>query len=63
MKQVENHWPETTCFNNNITPLMIALENCSNPQKTQQVFKSTMKTNFGVLGFRFFVSDIILGKF
>jgi len=35
-----------------------ALEGCSNPQKTQQVFESAMKRMWG---FRFFVSEIISG--
>jgi len=39
-------------------PQPIALESCSNPQKTWQVFESAMKKNWG-FGFHFFVSDII----
>jgi len=34
-------------------PQLIVLKSCSNPQKTQQVFKSGIKKNF-VLGFVFF---------
>ena len=41
-----------------ISPLTIALESCSNPQKTQQVFASAMKKKMFVLGFPFFVSDV-----
>jgi len=42
-----------------ITPVLKALESCSNPQKTQQVFKSAMKKRF--FDFGFFVSDITSG--
>jgi len=35
------------------------LESCSNPQKTWQVFDSADKKQFFVLGFRFYVGDII----
>jgi len=41
-----------------ISPALEALESCSNPQKTQQVFESAMKKK---LGFGLFVSDIISG--
>jgi len=44
-----------------ISPALEVLESCSNPQKTQQVFESAMKQIFLVLGFRFFVSDVING--
>jgi len=30
---------------NGITPLLIPLESCSNPQKTRQVYESAMKIN------------------
>ena len=43
---------------NCIAPQPIALENCSNPEKTPQVFECPMKKMF-VLGFGFYVSDII----
>jgi len=31
------------CLTNYVAPLPIALESCSNPQKTRQVFKCAMK--------------------
>jgi len=31
------------------SPVPKALESCSNPRKTQQVFESAMKKNLGVL--------------
>jgi len=34
-----------------ITLLPTVLDNCSNPQKTQQAFESAMKKKFLVLGF------------
>jgi len=34
-------------------------ESCSNPQKTLEVFEPAMKKNSLVLGFVFFVSDVI----
>jgi len=34
------------CLCAGITLLLIALESCSNPQKTQQVFESAMKKFF-----------------
>jgi len=44
-----------------ITLPTIAVESCSNLQKIWQVFPFAMKQTFLVLGFRFFVSDIISG--
>jgi len=41
-------------LSNCITPLPIALESCSNPQKTQQVFESAMTENCCDLGFWIF---------
>jgi len=41
-----------------IAPQLIALESCSNPQKTRQVFESAIK-KFLVLGYSFFMSGII----
>jgi len=41
------------CFSNSITPQPIALESCSSPQKTQQVFESVMKKKFK-FGFQIF---------
>ena len=38
------------CLSNDITPQLIVLEICSNPQKTQEVFESGMKKIL-VLGF------------
>jgi len=37
------------------------LESCSNFQKTWQVIKSAIKKIFLLLGFSFFVSDVISG--
>jgi len=49
-------------FLTGISLLTIVLESCSNPQKVWQVLASTVKKKFClVLGFRFFVSDIISG--
>jgi len=45
------------------TPAPKALESSSNPHKTQQVFQSAMKKNFLILGFGFFVSDVVSGGF
>ena len=42
-----------------ITPALKVLENCSNAQKTWQFFQFAMRKNFLVLGFGFFVSDVI----
>jgi len=39
------------CLTDCIAPQQIALESCSHPQKTQQVFESAMKKKFLVLGF------------
>jgi len=47
------------CHTNAIAPPPIALVNCSNPQKIQQVFYSALETNFLVGGCGFFVSDVI----
>ena len=42
------------CLSNGITPQPIALESCSNPQKTLQVLESAMKKILF-----FFVNDVI----
>jgi len=47
------------CLSNGITPQSIVLDSCLSPQKTRQAFESAMKYIFLVLGFRFFVSDVI----
>jgi len=47
-------------FCTGISPPMIVVESCSNPQKIVQVFTSAVKKNFG-FGFHFIVSDIISG--
>jgi len=48
-----------------ITPALKALESCSNPQKTQHIFKSAMKNNFFGLGLFVIdiVSEVVLGLF
>jgi len=48
------------CLSNGITQ-RIMLESCSSPQKTWQVLESAMKKISLVLGFGFFVSDVISG--
>jgi len=37
------------------------VESCLSPQKTRQVFESALKKSL-VLGFRFFVSDVVSGE-
>jgi len=50
-------------FCKSIAPPPIALESCSNPQKTWQVFKSTMKKCCLILGFSIFVNKSTFGLF
>jgi len=47
------------CLCKSIALAPIALESCSNTQKTQQVFESAIKNK--IWGFGFFVSDVISG--
>jgi len=56
------HLPQCLC--NSITHQAIVVENCSNPQTTWRIFQFIMKKKFYVLGFTFFVGDVIKwGKF
>jgi len=47
------------CLTNCITPLLIALESCSSPQTNRQVYLFAVQKKVLVLGFGFFVSDVI----
>jgi len=49
------------CLTNDITRQVIVLESCSNPQKNSASLRVRSEKKFLVLGFGFFVSDVITG--